>query len=132
MLGVKLELQLLATATATATQDLSCIFDLHHNSQQHQMLNPLSESRDQTNLLKEPKHYSRVRYCHNRNSKRLFFLNHNIAILKNKTKHAHTNSNNNKNPPNALIILRNNFLKSLNIASKDLDKLSIFFSLHKL
>ena len=43
-LGVELELQLLAytTATATATPDLSCLCDLHHSSQQCQILNPLS------------------------------------------------------------------------------------------
>ena len=47
-LGVEVELQLLATATATATAtlDLSCICDLHHSSQQRQILNPLSKARD--------------------------------------------------------------------------------------
>ena len=42
-LGVELELQLLpyTIATATAMQDLSCIYDLYHSSQQHQILNPL-------------------------------------------------------------------------------------------
>ena len=50
-LGVKSELQLLAYATATATQDLSCVCDLHHNSGQGQVLNPLSEARDQTCIL---------------------------------------------------------------------------------
>ena len=38
-LGVESELQLPAYATATATQDLSHVFDLHLNSQQHQILN---------------------------------------------------------------------------------------------
>ena len=47
-LGVKSELQLPAYTTATATWDLSNICDLHHSSQQHQMLNPLSEARDCT------------------------------------------------------------------------------------
>ena len=32
-------------AYATATQDPSCIFDLHHSLQQHQILNPLSKAR---------------------------------------------------------------------------------------
>ena len=42
-LGVTLELQLLAHNTATATPDLSCVYDLHHSSQQHhRILNPLS------------------------------------------------------------------------------------------
>ena len=45
-LGVESELQLPAYATATATQDLSRVFDLHHSSQQHRMVNPLSEARD--------------------------------------------------------------------------------------
>ena len=47
-LGYKSELQLLAYTTATAMQDPSCIFDLHHSSQQHQILNPLSKARDGT------------------------------------------------------------------------------------
>ena len=34
-------------ATATAVPDLSCIWDLHHSSQQCQILNPLSEAREQ-------------------------------------------------------------------------------------
>ena len=46
--GIESELQLLATATATATQDPSLVCDLHHSSQQFQILNPLSEARDQT------------------------------------------------------------------------------------
>ena len=43
-LGVESELQPLATATAT--QDPSRICDLHHNSRQCRILNPLSEVRD--------------------------------------------------------------------------------------
>ena len=49
--GVQSELQLPDHATATATQDLSHICDLHHSSQQPQILNPLSEARDQTRVL---------------------------------------------------------------------------------
>ena len=45
-LGVELEPQLLAYATGTATQDLSFVCDLHHSSQQCQILNPLSEARE--------------------------------------------------------------------------------------
>ena len=41
-LGIKLELRLLAYSTATA--DPSCIGDLHHSSQPHQILRPLSEA----------------------------------------------------------------------------------------
>ena len=44
-LGVKLDLHLLAYTTATATQDLSCICNLYHSSQQHQIAHPLSEAR---------------------------------------------------------------------------------------
>ena len=45
-LGVELELQLLAYTTATAMSDPSPICDLHHSSQQGQILNSLSEARD--------------------------------------------------------------------------------------
>ena len=45
-IGVESELQFLPYATATP--DPSHIFDLHHSSQQHWILNPLSEARDQT------------------------------------------------------------------------------------
>ena len=48
---VESELQLLAYATATATPDLSHIWDLHHSSGQCQILNPLSDARDQTCIL---------------------------------------------------------------------------------
>ena len=48
-LGVKLELQLLAYTTATP--DPSHICDLHYSSQQLQILNPLSEAKDQTCIL---------------------------------------------------------------------------------
>ena len=41
-LGVELELQL----PATATQDPSCVCNLHHNSQQCWIPDPLSETRD--------------------------------------------------------------------------------------
>ena len=45
-LGVESELQLLAYITATAKADLSWICDLHHSSQQCQILNLLSEAKD--------------------------------------------------------------------------------------
>ena len=44
-------LQLLAYTTATGMQDLSLVCDLHHNSQQHWILNPLSKARDRTCVL---------------------------------------------------------------------------------
>ena len=43
--GVEMELQLLACATAIATWDPSHICNLHHSSQQHWVLNPLSKAR---------------------------------------------------------------------------------------
>ena len=59
-LGVQLELQLPAYATATATSDPSHACDLHHSSQQHQILNPLSKARDRTLNLMIP---SRICFC---------------------------------------------------------------------
>ena len=44
---VESELQLPAYTTATAMWDLSRVCDLHYSSRQHQILNPLSEARDQ-------------------------------------------------------------------------------------
>jgi len=49
--GVKTELQLLVCTTATATWDMSHVCNLHHSSQQHQILNPLSEARNGTCIL---------------------------------------------------------------------------------
>ena len=57
-LGVQSELQLLAYASAIATQDPSHVFNLHHSSQQCQILNPLSTARDRTGNLMVP---SRIR-----------------------------------------------------------------------
>ena len=57
-LGVELELQL--PAYATATEDSSRLCNLHHSSQQCQILNPLSEARDGTHNLMVP---SRIRFC---------------------------------------------------------------------
>ena len=45
-LGVRLD-----CTRATAMQDLGRVFDLHHSSQQHQILNPLIEARDRTCVL---------------------------------------------------------------------------------
>ena len=46
-------------ATDTATRDPSCVFDLHHSSQQCQILNPLSKARDPTRNLMVP---SQIRF----------------------------------------------------------------------
>ena len=59
-LGVELELQRLATATAMAMPDQSRICDLHHNSQQCWILNPLSEARDGICVLLD---ISQIRFC---------------------------------------------------------------------
>ena len=55
-LRVESELQLLAyaTATATATRDPTLVCDLHHSSQEHRILNPLSGARDRTRNLMVP------------------------------------------------------------------------------
>ena len=53
-LRVQLELQLPVYTTATAAQDPSCTCDLHHSSWQRQILNPLSEAKDQTQILMDP------------------------------------------------------------------------------
>ena len=53
-LWVELELQLLAYTTATAKPDPNHICNLHHSSQQCQIPDPLSESRDQTQNLMVP------------------------------------------------------------------------------
>ena len=53
-LGIELELQLQAYTTVTATSDPSRICNLHHNSQQHWILNPLREAKDQTYNLMVP------------------------------------------------------------------------------
>jgi len=49
-----------AYTTATATQDPSHICDLHHSSQQCQILNPLSKARDPTRNLMVP---SQIHFC---------------------------------------------------------------------
>ena len=59
-LRVESELLLPAYTRATATPDPSHICDLHHSSQQRWVLNPLSETRDQTCNLMVP---SWIRFC---------------------------------------------------------------------
>ena len=45
-LGVESELQLLTYATAIVTPDPRLICYLHHSSQQHWIINPLSKARN--------------------------------------------------------------------------------------
>ena len=52
-LGVESELQLTACTTATATQDPSRVCDLYHTSRQRRILNPWSEARDWTCVLRD-------------------------------------------------------------------------------
>ena len=54
-LGVKSDLQAPAYTTATATPDPSHVFNLHHSPWQCWILNPLSETRDQTHILMDPR-----------------------------------------------------------------------------
>ena len=50
-LGVKSELQLPDHAKTTTSHDPRCVCNLHHSSRQCQILNPLSEAKDQTCIL---------------------------------------------------------------------------------
>ena len=50
-LGVESELRLPAYTTDKAMPDLSHIYDLHHSSQQCQILNPLSKAKNRTCIL---------------------------------------------------------------------------------
>ena len=50
-IGVESELQLIAYTRATAKQGLNRVCNLHHSSQQGQILNPLSKARDRTSIL---------------------------------------------------------------------------------
>ena len=64
MLGLELELQLLASTRATATQDLDHIFDLCHRLWQHWILNPPSKAMDRNCFLMDTSwirfHYATV------------------------------------------------------------------------
>ena len=64
-LGAESELKPPAYTTATATENLSHVCGLQHSSQQHQILNPLSEARDRTRICMDS---SRVRLSHDGNS----------------------------------------------------------------
>ena len=72
ILGVKLELQLLAYPTVTATQNPSLICNLYHSSQQHWILNSLSEARDQTHILMDTSWFHNA-LSYNENALKNFF-----------------------------------------------------------
>ena len=59
-LKVELELQLPGYIIATAMPDLNHICELHHSSQQCQVLNPLREARDRTLVLMDT---NQICYC---------------------------------------------------------------------
>ena len=65
-LGVELELQPSAYARATATPDPSLVCNLHHSSQQYQILNLLSKARDRPrNLMVPSRIHSPLRHARN-------------------------------------------------------------------
>ena len=70
-LGVKLQLQLPAYTRVTATPALSRVCDLHNSSQQHWILDPLSEARDRTYSLMDTSQVLNL-LSHNRNSPKYF------------------------------------------------------------
>ena len=67
----QLELLLPAYTRSTATPDPSCICNLHHRSQQCQILNPLREARDWTRNLRVP---SWIRFCCTMTGSPWFFI----------------------------------------------------------
>ena len=66
------ELLPLAYTTATATPDLSHVFDLHHSSWPRWILHPLSEARNRTRILMDPRQGLNP-LSHHRNSRELGF-----------------------------------------------------------
>ena len=76
-LGMELELYLLAYITATATPDLSHVCDLCRSSQQHWILNPLSEARDRSHVLMDA---SQVVTTKPRRALPKFVLKHKLII----------------------------------------------------
>ena len=70
-LGIELELKLPAYTTVTA--DPSCVWNLHHSSWQHWILNPPSEVGDQIHILMDTSEFLNL-LSHNRNSWDTFYL----------------------------------------------------------
>ena len=77
-LGVESELQLLAYTTATAMPDPSRVCNLHHSSWQRQILNPLSEARDQTHIFMDTSLILNLH--HSGNSLFQYFYKHNFIL----------------------------------------------------
>jgi len=75
-LGVEWELP----AYTTATPGPSLVCHLHHSSQQHQILNPLSEARDQTHILMDTSWILSL-LSRNRNSPRTYFETETLYLL---------------------------------------------------
>jgi len=95
--GAESEPQLPACTTATAMPDLSHICNLHCSSWQGQILNPLSQGRDQTCILID---VSWFRYCWAKtgtpydmylglNPNKQWFLHQFLLLLKEVTKEGH-------------------------------------------
>ena len=89
-LGVKLELQLLAHATATATPALSCILDLCSSMWQRRILNPLSEARDGTHILRDTSQVLNPLSCLKAHAKAKLLLVEYIRMCDGSTNHANT------------------------------------------
>jgi len=62
-LGIELELQLPAYTTAMETPEPSCVCNLHHSSQEHQIFNPLSKARDWTFIFAETQQELHGLFC---------------------------------------------------------------------
>ena len=80
-LGVESELQLLAYATAIRTTDLSHVCNLYHSSQQHQILNLLSEA---SSLTAEPRRELHKNKCF----LLIFYIHH--GLMEGSTPHGHS------------------------------------------
>ena len=78
-LGVESELQPPAYATAIEKPDPSCVFDLHHNSQQCQILNPLRQGQ-RSNLHPDGYQSDLFPLSHDGNSQEIYFKYKDILV----------------------------------------------------